>query len=54
MLYEVITVTVLPDDARTLNPNYLQFATPEVLDALSLTEIYTLSVTFDYVNPNAE
>ncbi len=47
-------VSALPEDARTLNPNLLQFATPEVLDALNLAEIYTLQVTFNYVNPNPD
>ncbi len=41
-------VSALPDDARRLDGD-LSNATPCLLDAESLGQIYTISVTFDYV-----
>ncbi len=47
-------VNDIPDDARVLNNFFLPYVSAVVIDRTEWTEIYTIEITFNYINPNAE
>ena len=47
-------VSQVPDEARVLIPIQKPYASAVVIDRTEWTEIYTIQITFNYINPNPD